>query len=84
MSDTVMAHPKPDQSYLLYTDARDYAIGAILYQLDDQGVERPVVYPSKQLSNHQCKWATIEKEAYAVVYALEQLRLYLWCASFRT
>ena len=51
MSDTVMAHPKPDQPYLLYTDACDYAIGAILCQLDDQGVEWPVVYLSKQLSN---------------------------------
>ena len=84
MSDTVMAHPDPEKPYLLYTDACDYAIGAILCQVDAQGIERPVVYLSKQLSQQQRKWATIEKEAYAVVYALGQLRPYLWCAEYRT
>ena len=83
-SDQVMAHPRTDQPYLLYTDACDYAVGAILCQKDDQGVERPIVYLSKQLSETQRRWATIEKEAYAVVYALKQLRPYLWGASFRT
>ena len=83
MSDNIMAHPKPDQPYLLYTDACEYAIGAILCQLDDKGIERPVVYLSKQLSTTQRKWATIEKEAYAVVHALKTLRPYLWGASYK-
>ena len=84
VSDHVMAHPQTDQPYLLYTDACDYAIGAILCQKDEVGVERPVVYLSKQLSDTQRRWATIEKEAYAVVYALKQLRPYLWGAEYRT
>ena len=71
VSDHVMAHPRTDQPYFLYTDACDYAIGGILCQKDDDGVERPVVYLSKQLSDTQRRWATIEKEAYAVVYALK-------------
>ena len=83
-SDTVMAHPQTEKPYLLYTDACDYAIGGILCQQDDQGVERPIVYLSKQLSETQRRWATIEKEAYAVVYALKQLRPYLWGAEYRT
>ena len=82
--DMVMAHPQTDKPYLLYTDACDYAIGGILCQLDDNGVERPIVYLSKQLSDTQRRWATIEKEAYAVIYALKQLRPYLYGASFRT
>ena len=84
MSDTVMAHPDTQKPYLLYTDACDYAIGAILCQTDEHGTERPVVYLSKQLSPQQRKWATIEKEAYAVVHALTQLRPYLWGAQYRT
>ena len=83
-SDQVMAHPRPNQEYLLFTDACDYAVGAILCQKDDQGIERPIVYLSKQLSQTQRRWATIEKEAYAVVYALKQLRPYLWGAKYRT
>ena len=84
VSEKVMAHPQPDRKYILYTDACDYAVGAILCQNDDQGIERPVVYLSKQLSATQRRWATIEKEAYAVVYALKQLRPYLWGAEFET
>lgn len=84
VSDSVMAHPQTDKPYLLYTDACDYAIGGILCQTDDQGIERPIVYLSKQLSATQRRWATIEKEAYAVIYALKQLRPYLWGAEYRT
>ena len=83
-SDTVMAHPRTDQPYQLYTDACNYAIGAILCQTADDGIERPIVYLSKQLSDTQKRWATIEKEAYAVVYALKQLRPYLMGAVYRT
>ena len=50
MSDKIMAHPQPDKPYLLYTNACDYAVGAILCQIDEKGVECPVVYLSKQLS----------------------------------
>ena len=39
-------------------------------------------YVSHQLDNTQKKWATIGKEAYAVIYALKKLRPYLWGAKF--
>ena len=72
-SEQVMAHPQPQKEYLLFTDACDYAVGAILCQMDDAGIERPTCYLSKQLSQVQRRWATTEKEAYAVVYALKHL-----------
>ena len=81
-SDSVMTRPRPDQPYKLYTDACDYAVGAILVQTDEQGVERVIQYLSHQLHGAQRRWAAIEKEAYAVVYALEKLRPYLYGASF--
>ena len=67
-SDAVMAHPRCNQEYKLFTDACDYAIGAILCQTDDLGVERPVVYLSKQLSSCQRRWPVIEKDAYTVKF----------------
>ena len=56
----VMAHPKIDEPYKLYTDASDYAIGAILVQEDEDGVEMPLQYLSKKLEGSQLNWATIE------------------------
>ena len=82
VSDRVMAHPQLDKPYKLYTDASAYAIGAILVQEDENGLERPVLYVSKQLNEAQMKYATIEREAYAIVYALQKLRPYLYGAEF--
>ena len=53
-----MAHPDVHKPYKLYTDACDYAIGAI------QWVEHIIQYVSHQLNPKQRRWATIEKEAW--------------------
>ena len=82
MSEHVMAHPRVGVPYKLYTDACNYAVGAILVQTDNNGIERVIQYISHQLKGSQRKWATIEKEAYAVVYALKKLRPYLYGADF--
>ncbi len=81
-SQTVMAHPKVNDPYILYTDACDYALGGILCQRDENGIERPLQYISAKFSPSQRKWATIEKEAYAVVYCLKKLRAYLLGSEF--
>lgn len=81
-SERIMAHPKSDQAYKLYTDASNFAVGAILAQTDADGVERPVHYISKQLTIGQRKWSAIEREAFAIIYALKKLRPYLQGAVF--
>ena len=81
-SDTVLAYPRTDLPYKLYCDASNYAVGAILVQTDENEVERVVHYLSHTLDSTQVKWSTIVKEAYAIVYALQKLRPYLWGATF--
>jgi len=49
-----------------------YAVGACLAQLNDERVEAPITYAFQKLTDVQTRWACIEKEAYAVIYALEQ------------
>ena len=80
--ETCMAHPKVNDPYILYTDACGYALGGILCQLDEQGLERPIQYLSAKFTEGQVKWATIEKEAYAVIYCLKKLRAYLLGSQF--
>ena len=43
-SDIVLAYPQTDRPYKLYTDASNYAVGAILVQEDDSGIERVIHY----------------------------------------
>ena len=80
-SQYVLAHPDPSKPYKLYTDASGYALGAILVQ-DQEGQEKVIQYLSHQLSGPQLNYATIEKEALAVIYAITKLRPYLYGAKF--
>ena len=81
-SPSIMAHPRIEDPYKLYTDASLYAVGAILTQTDHDGIERPIQYVSKTLSETQQRWSAIEREAFAVVHALKVLRPYLYGAKF--
>ena len=82
VSDKVLMYPRINQPYKLYTDASAHCVGGILTQQDDDGIERVIQYVSHQLNDSQRKWATIEREAFAIVYCLKKLRPYLWGADF--
>ena len=63
---------------VLYTDASDYAHGAYLCQLvttdgDEILREEPIKLLSGSFSGAQVRWSTIEKEAYAIYWALDKL-----------
>ena len=60
----------------LHTDASDYGIGAYLFQIID-GCEQPIAFMSKTLSAEEIKWSTIEKECYAIVFALRKFEYLL-------
>ena len=60
----------------LKTDASDYGIGGYLYQLENE-VELPIAFLSKSLTPQERRWATPDKEAYAIIYALLKLRYLL-------
>ena len=53
-------------------DACKTAIGGELFQDDDQHCRRPVEDISRKLTASQVNWPTREKEAYAIVAALEE------------
>lgn len=82
MSEAVLAYPQVNKPYKLMTDASKHCVGAILLQEDENGLDRPVQYISKQLSEPQQRWPVVEREAYAVIYALRKLRPYLHGAEF--
>ena len=71
-----MFFPRDDCPIFLQTDSSDYGIGAYCFQLVDNA-EQPVAFVSKSLNSTQFKWAIIQKEAYAIFYALRNLRAIL-------
>jgi hypothetical protein len=71
-SPTVLHSVRYDRDFLLQADSSDYAVGACLSQIDDHDRERPVAFASSKLSDTQRRWSTIEKEAYAILFALRK------------
>lgn len=67
--------------YVLRTDASAYAIGAVLLQGEGEA-ERPVEYASRLLNPAEMNYHTTEREALAVVWAVEKFRGYLEGSSF--
>ena len=58
-------------------DAGHLGAGAALMQADDKGIEHPVSYFSNKFNQHQVNYSTIEKEAFALLLALQHFDVYL-------
>ncbi|CAL9694039.1 unnamed protein product [Knipowitschia caucasica] len=72
----VLIAPDFDQPFKVAVDASDFGAGAVLLQ-DRSGVEHPVCYFSRKFNVHQCRYSTIEKEALALILALEHFEVYV-------
>ena len=63
----------PDRGFVLCIDASDYAVGAVLEQVLDDGRHVPVAICSRVLTEGQRRtWTPREEEAYAIVMALRK------------
>ncbi|XP_075675050.1 uncharacterized protein LOC142644290 [Castanea sativa] len=63
--------------FKLYLVTNDEAIGALIAQDDQEGVERLVYYVSRKLKDAETRYPRAEKACLALIYAAQQLRHYL-------
>ena len=68
---TMLHHVEPGRMIHIDADASDVAIGAVLYQIDDDGNRRPILFTSRALSDAEKKWPLAEREALAIVDGLK-------------
>ncbi|XP_003740183.1 uncharacterized protein K02A2.6-like [Galendromus occidentalis] len=68
----VLAHFDPTCETTLSVDASSYGIGAVLIQN-----QRPVAFSSTSLTETQSRYAQIEKELLAIVYACEHFKFFI-------
>jgi hypothetical protein len=81
-SDSVLAHHRFDQPFILSADASDYAISAILSQLHN-GNERPISFASRMLNAAKRNHSKTQKELLAVVFGTDIHRCFLYGRKFK-
>ena len=84
LEEPVLKYPKPDQPYVLYTDASKYAWARVLTQAYQHTIEwaekeifHPVTYVSGLFRGPQINWVALVKEAYAIYVAARKLHYYI-------
>ena len=73
----VLAMPDLGKQFVLECDASDFASGAILSQLGEDGKMHPVAYYSKSLNDAERNYEIYDKELLAIIRALGEWRHYL-------
>ena len=61
----------------VHTDGSDIAVGAMLAQNPTGKIDQPIAYALRLLSKAEKNYTTTEKEALAMVYAVNKFRHYL-------
>ncbi|GFV57985.1 RT_RNaseH domain-containing protein [Trichonephila clavipes] len=57
-----------------------YGVGCCLIQQDTEGIYRPIAFASQKFNATQKNWASIEKEAWAVLYGLNKFDKWIYGA----
>lgn len=78
-SSEILVFPDFKKPFILTTDASSFAIGAVLSQ-GEIGKDRPITYISRSLNTTEENYAANEKEMLAIIWALDNLRNYLYGA----
>lgn len=82
MNDPILQFPDFSKPFILTTDASNIALGAILSQ-GHIGIDKPICYASRTLSESEINYSTIEKELLAIVWAAKYFRPYLFGRKFK-
>jgi len=87
-SAVTLSHPRPDRVVLMFPDASDLHYGSFLTQVPADEVSRcvpvedmshePLGFLSGTFRGAQQRWATVDKEGFAIVSTFKRLEYLLW------
>ncbi|XP_026316320.1 uncharacterized protein K02A2.6-like [Hyposmocoma kahamanoa] len=80
-SDQVLTHYNQNAKLILTVDASPTGLGAILSQVDKDGIERPISFASRTLNAAEKQYSQIQKEATAIIFGVRRFHQYLYARS---
>lgn len=81
ISPPILQYPDFSKTFILTTDASNYALGAVLAQ-GEIGQELPICYASRSLIKSELNKPIIEKELLAIYWGINYFRPYLFGRKF--
>ncbi|EIE79421.1 hypothetical protein RO3G_04126 [Rhizopus delemar RA 99-880] len=73
----LLHHPDLEQPFYVATDASNYSIGAVLYQVV-KNETRYIGFMARSLSTSEKNYSTTKRELLAVIFALKKFHPFLW------
>jgi hypothetical protein len=80
-SGKVLVYPDFSKTFIITTDASKVAMAALLSQEHD-GLDRPVVFTSRQLNQAERNYSASEQEMLSVIWDTTHFRNYLYGRKF--
>jgi hypothetical protein len=80
--DTVLVHYDMNKPLVISCDASPYGVGAVLSHVMDDESEQPIAYASSSLAPAEKRYAHIDKEALAIIFAVKKFHQYLYGRKF--
>lgn len=80
--DTCLAHFDPQLKTKLTVDASPVGVGAVLSQVTTQGIERPIEFASRRLSETEQRYSQLDREAVAILYGVKKFHHFLYGRHF--
>lgn len=74
---STLTSPKFDRDFIIFSFASEHTIVVVLLQKDDQRCENPIAFFSKALRDAPLKYPIMEKQAYALMKAIKDSRVYI-------
>ena len=81
-SESFVVPPDWNKTFHIDTDASKYAIGGCLYQIDDEGRKKPVMWMGRKLNGAEVNYPTRDQELLALLYSIEKARMYIYGRKF--
>ena len=78
ISSEVLTHFEPKLDLLLSCDTSAYGIGAVLAHKLSDGMEKPIGYVSRTLTESEKNYSQLEKEGLACIYGVKKFHSYLF------
>lgn len=80
--DMTLVHYDLQKPLVITCDSSEYGVGAVLSHVMDDGQERPIAMSSRTLHTHERRYSQLDKEATAIMFAVQKFHNYISGRSF--